>query len=217
MKVNCLHKNKKIWQSFFHANFNNVWASLPCCFPKGPFKRDFLGIDLTRFFWVRNIGNTSAMRVIFFQKYSIFKLDFQNAEKKSENVFCFRENCIWLHCVKLSLLRREYLLSALSVLGNSLEILHITKRDFLQINCLHRDHYFDNNVWGLLPCCFPKDSLKRDFLDIDASMFVESAISEMPELWQSYFFFWKCSKFKLDFKNGEKNSEKVFCFRYNCI
>ena len=37
------------------------------------------------------------------------------------------------------LLRREYLPSALSVLGNSLEILHITNRDFLQVNCLHND------------------------------------------------------------------------------
>ena len=67
----------------------------------------------------------------FFKKYSKFKLDFKNAEKNSEKVFCFRDTCIWIGCVKLSLLRREYLPSALSVLGNSLEILHITNRDFL--------------------------------------------------------------------------------------
>ena len=33
-------------------------------------------------------------------------------------------------CVKLSLVKREYLASALSVLTNSLDILHITNRDF---------------------------------------------------------------------------------------
>ena len=31
-----------------------------------PLKWDFLGIDLTMFLGVRNFGNTSAMRVIFF-------------------------------------------------------------------------------------------------------------------------------------------------------
>ena len=30
-------------------------------------------------------------------------------------------------------------------------------------------------------------------------------------------FYWKCSKFNLHFKNAEKNSEKVFPFRLNCI
>ena len=31
------------------------------------------------------------------------------------------------------------------------------------------------------------------------------------------FFFSKCSKLNLDFKNVAKTSEKVFCFWYNCI
>ena len=35
-------------------------------FWKGPLKQDFLDIDLTSLFEVRNVGNTSAMRVIFF-------------------------------------------------------------------------------------------------------------------------------------------------------
>ena len=39
---------------------------LPCCFPKDPLKQDFLDIDVTMFFEVRNFGNTSAMRVILF-------------------------------------------------------------------------------------------------------------------------------------------------------
>ena len=60
-------------------------------------------------------------------------------ENKQEKGFCFGDTCIWIGRVKLSLLRREYLSLALSVLGNSLEILHVTKRDFLQVNCLHSD------------------------------------------------------------------------------
>ena len=41
---------------------------LTCCFAKVPMKRDFLEIRLTTFFGVRNFGNTSAMRRMFFLK-----------------------------------------------------------------------------------------------------------------------------------------------------
>ena len=109
-------------------------------FRKIPWKWDFLGIDLTRFFRVRNFGNTSAMRLIFFfSMCSKFKLDFEKAENDSKRVFWFRDTYIWIGCVKLSLLWREYLPSALSVLPNRLETLHITNRDFLKGNCMHSD------------------------------------------------------------------------------
>ena len=39
----------------------------------------------------------------------------------------------------LFVLRREYLSSAVNVLTNKLKILHITKRDSFQLNCLHSD------------------------------------------------------------------------------
>ena len=61
-------------------------------------------------------------------------------QKKNQKIFFFfRENSISIGCVKLSLLRREYLPSALSVTGNSLDILHITNRKFLKVTCLHSD------------------------------------------------------------------------------
>ena len=109
-------------------------------FRKIPWKWDFLGIDLTRFFGVRNFGNTSGMRLnFFFRICSKFNLHFRNAEKDWEKVFCFRHTFIWIGCVKLSLLKREYLPSTPSVLINSLEILHITNGDFSQIYCIHSD------------------------------------------------------------------------------
>ena len=43
---------------------------------------------------------------------------------------------MWMGCVKLSLLGTEHLSTALVVLTNSLKLLHITKSDFLQLNCL---------------------------------------------------------------------------------
>ena len=60
-------------------------------------------------------------------------------ENKIENFFCVLGNCICIGCVILSLLRREYLSSAVNLIPNSLKILHITKRDFFRLNCLHSD------------------------------------------------------------------------------
>ena len=41
--------------------------------------------------------------------------------------------------IKLSPLGREYLSSAVNMLRNSSEILHITMKDLFKLNCLHSD------------------------------------------------------------------------------
>ena len=43
---------------------------------------------------------------------------------------------MWMGCIKLSVLGREHLSTGLVVLTNSLKPLDITKRGFLQLNCL---------------------------------------------------------------------------------
>ena len=43
---------------------------------------------------------------------------------------------MWMGLTKLSLIGREHLSTALIVLTNSLKLLHLTKRDFLQLNCV---------------------------------------------------------------------------------
>ena len=52
-------------------------------------------------------------------------------KKIQKKLFIFLENNILIRGEKLSLSRREHLPSALSVLGNSFEILHVTNTDFL--------------------------------------------------------------------------------------
>ena len=42
-----------------------------------------------------------------FSKSSKFDVDFRNVEKNQENILSFRENCIWIHFVKLALLPRQ--------------------------------------------------------------------------------------------------------------
>ena len=59
--------------------------------------------------------------------------------KMEKNDFCFSDNSIWIGCVKLSLLRREYLPLAVNVLTNSIKILCSTKRDSFQLIYLHSD------------------------------------------------------------------------------
>ena len=100
-----------------------------------------LDIYLTTVFGVRNLQNTSGIRVIFFWKRSKFYQHFKNVEKKSGKKIFFWDDCIWICCVKLSLLRREYLWQAVNVLKNSPTILPITKRDFFELNFLHSDEW----------------------------------------------------------------------------
>ena len=65
----------------------------------------------------------------------------EKIEKKlfSKMFFCFWDNCVRIGCVKLSLLRREYLSSAVNVLTNSYKALHLTKTDFFLLNYLPSD------------------------------------------------------------------------------
>ena len=99
-------------------------------FSIGLLKRDFFDICLTTYFAVSNFGNTSAMGVIFYFKMFKIQSTFKKCRKKliEKKFFCFLDNCIWICWIKLSLLRREYLSSAVIKLTNSLKNLHITRR-----------------------------------------------------------------------------------------
>ena len=60
-------------------------------------------------------------------------------KKKIRKSFLFRDNCVQIGCVKLSLLRREYLSSAVNVLTNSYKALRLSKTDFFRLNYLPND------------------------------------------------------------------------------
>ena len=61
--------------------FEQCFGAFTMLLLSDPLKRDFLGIVLTMFLGVRNFGNTSAMRVIFFLKMFQIEARFQNEEK----------------------------------------------------------------------------------------------------------------------------------------
>ena len=103
---------------------------LPYCLSKHPLKRDFLDIYLTTFLEsvtskIQNLWGSS-----FYSKCLKFNLDFKNAAKNWEKVFCFWDNCIWIGIVKFSLLRTGHFSSAANVLTSSRKIWHVNKRDF---------------------------------------------------------------------------------------
>ena len=120
--------------------FEQCFSAFAMLLVEGDSETVFLDVYLTASLGLRNFRNTLAMRVIFVWKSLKFNLDFKNAEKNQEKVFWFWDNWIWIGCVKLSPLRREYLSSAVNkLLTNSLKILHITKSTFSKLNILHSD------------------------------------------------------------------------------
>ena len=148
-------------------------------------------------FWesvLSEIQNLSGS--IFFKKCPHFHLDFKNSARNWEKVFCFRDNCIWIGIVKLSLLRTGYFSSVANVLTSSRKIWHFNKRDFFEQKSFVSDHWIVwrccdadfNSFWGRLPSCLTKHPLKQDFLDIYVATLSESVISEIQNLWRSIFF-----------------------------
>ena len=67
---------------------------------------------------------------IFFWKCSKFNGDSKNAEKNWEKRFCFWDKCIWIVCILLSLLIREYLSQAVTLLRKGLKNFCFSKSDF---------------------------------------------------------------------------------------
>ena len=72
------------------ADFDSAWARFPCCLLKGPPKRDFLEIYLTRFSESLISEIQHLWGSYFVPKYLEFNLDFKNPAKISENFFFFQ-------------------------------------------------------------------------------------------------------------------------------
>ena len=142
-QLNYLHSDQWLWERWCRWDGISVSTCLPCSLLRGPLKPDFLVIYLTTSLGVCNFRNTSDMRVIFFWSCSKVHVDLENAQENSEKVFFlfFAEKWISIGCVKLSLVRRQYLSSAVRVLTNSLRIFHVTMRHSFELNYLHSNQW----------------------------------------------------------------------------
>ena len=131
LSLYCLVSDPQLRKRCCGADFNNVLDPLPCCFWKGTLKVDFLDIYLTTFSELVISEIKNLLGSSFVSKFPRFDLDFQNAAKNWERVFCFWDNSILIGIVKFSRLRTRYWSSPENVLRNSPKIWHVNKRDFL--------------------------------------------------------------------------------------
>ena len=134
-------------------------------------------------------------------------------------MFCFWDKCIWLFCIHLSLLIREYLSEDVTVLRKGLKDFQVCKSDFCYSSTFRVITQDDKGTLikiesafrPVLPCRLSWDLLKQEFLDIYLSTsFVVGNFRNTKAM--RVIFFWKCLQFNADYKNSKKNSEKVFCF-----
>ena len=135
-QLNLLRSDPWLSYRWCNPHLESAWTRLRCYLSEVPLKQDSLDIYLTTFSEsvtskIQNLWGSSV-----FSKYSKFNLNFKNAAKNSEKVFCFWDNCIWIGIVKLSLWRTRYFSSATNVLKSSPKILHVNKRDFFQLKFL---------------------------------------------------------------------------------
>ena len=145
-------------------------------------------------------------------------LNLENVKKNnSETNFPFWDNCIWKCSLKSSLLRKEYLLSALNGLTNRPRIFHSTHRDFFNLNCHNRNKSMWwrscpsawNNVSADLTRYLSKDLLKRDFLNVYLTTFF--GVSQFKNrLAMKVIFFWKRLKLDLNSENAKKKKKNFF-------
>ena len=154
----------------------------------------------------------------FFWKCFKYNIDFKNGKKIPEKVFCFCDNCIWIGCFKLSLLRREYFSSTVNVLTSSLKILPITKRDFSLLSCLHSYQKIcqsscrsdSDSVWHRLPSSLWKGPPKQDFLDNYLTTFFGFRNFRNTSAIRGIFFFLKCSRFNIPSEMKKKFVKTFF-------
>ena len=157
------------------------------------------------------------MRFIFFLKYSKFDVDLKNAQKKSENFFSC-DKCVSIVCIKLSLLRRQYLSSSVNGLIKSLKTLHVIKSYFFQLNYLRSDQWIWYRFWrwdwigdsARLPCCLSRGRLKRELFEIYLTTSFGCVNSEIHTLWESSFFE-NVENFMYIWKKDQK-IQKMFLF-----
>ena len=100
--------------------------------------------------------------------------------KKSEKIFTFLDNLIWIGSSKFSLLPPKHFSSGVNVLPNGLKILNITNKYFLRLKFSQSDeqgwqNYYRadySSICDLLTCWLSSGALKRDSLGIYKSTYL---------------------------------------------
>ena len=170
------------------------------------------------------IKTLTAEGCFFFFKILKIFIDFNNAINIPQNVFGFLDKWIWTGCQNFSLLWREYLWSAVSVLANGPKI-----ADLILERSFPTQYILDwwKSKRKMLLCRFQrclyrlirwltKRALKQDLSCIQViTFFGVNNFGNTQAMRLSFTSKW--SKFYLDFKSTIRIREKVFGFWDNRI
>ena len=99
---------QKISQKQCRADLSSVLDTSTCWLSISVLIGFFLGFSVTPFFPGYNFSKKSLWGSNFFWKDSKFYLYCGSAEKNGEKFFWVVDYCIWIGCVKRSILLREY-------------------------------------------------------------------------------------------------------------
>ena len=151
---------------------------------------------------------------IFFWKCSIFDVDFRYAPKNWEIFSCFLDNCTWTECGKFFLLRGEKVSSAVSMITNTPRISNTLRPTFSKSTFANGMKQYDGrsaaevfrhyNMLTVRRCS--KTKLFRHLTNhISGSLYFQKIHIILVSS-----FFWKCSKFSVDFRYIVKKGEKFY-------
>ena len=115
------------------CRFEQCWCTFAMLLVQGLSERGFFRHFSDHVFGVCNFGNTKSVRVTFFLKMFKTSSRFRKCSN-IEKCFCFRNNCISIGIVQLSLLRTVYFSSTSNVFASRPKIRHVYKRDVFQLN-----------------------------------------------------------------------------------
>ena len=188
-------------------------------------KLRYLESSPTKIFRVCNFGNTLVMTIILFLKRFKIWCRFQKWNQKSEKVFCFSDNCIWIGSCKFSQYWPGYLPSTDNVLRSTTKISrntmggHIFRINLIEINekrwrkCSHFDF---RNTSDAFTCLLSKRVLKQPFWESGVSKnFKVCNFGNTSAM--TIILFLKILTFDEDFRIATKSSEKAISFSDNYI
>ena len=139
-------------------------------------------------------------------------------------MFCFWDKCIWFVCIHLSLVIREYLSQAVTVLRKGLKNFHVSKSDFcnsITFTVITQDDKgalikIESAFCPVYHVACQEVLSNESFETFIWGRLSWSVISEIHKFWGSYFF-WKYSKLSADSKNVKIDWDKMLCFWDKCI
>ena len=102
-----LKSHHKVWQKNCRVDLSSILDVSTCSLSISVLTQGFLGIYQLRFLQSIISERNYLWAWSLCLEYSKFYLDSVNAEKTSENIFSFGDNCIWIGSVKHSPLLRE--------------------------------------------------------------------------------------------------------------